>query len=65
MEPVTESYEIKTEDKELHAINTIMEVLMRHIDRSKQNPNSEENIVNGHKAMIRCIDYVVARIKDT
>jgi len=65
MEPVTESYEIKTEDKELHAINTIMEVLTRHVDRSKDNPNCEENIVDGHKAAIRIIDYVSARIKNT
>ena len=65
MKPVTESYEVKTEDKELHAINTIMEVLMRHVDRSKQNPNCEENIVDGHKAMIRCVDYVAARLKNT
>jgi hypothetical protein len=65
MEPVTESYEVKTEDKELHAINTIMEVLMRHVDRSKHNPNCEENIIDGRKAMIRCVDYVAARIKNT
>jgi hypothetical protein len=65
MEPVTESYEIKTEDKECHAINTIMEVLKRHIDRSKDNPNCEENIINGHKAAIRIVDYVAARIKNT
>jgi hypothetical protein len=65
MEPVTESYEVKTEDKELHTINVIIEALIRHIDRSKDNPNCEENIINGHKAAIRIIDYVSARIKNT
>ena len=65
MEPVTESYEVKTEDKELHAINIIMEVLIRYIDRSKENPNSEDNIMEGYKSAVRIIDYVSARIKNT
>jgi hypothetical protein len=64
MDNAFESYEIKTKDKEMHAINTIMEVLIRHVDCNKQSPNCEENITNGNKAMLRCIDYVSARLRN-
>ncbi len=62
MENVVESYEIKTEDREAHAISVMLEALSRHVDRSKDDPNCEENIGNGRKAMIRCAKYVLERV---
>jgi hypothetical protein len=61
-EPVTESYEINTGDSELHAISVMLEALKRHVDRSQDNPNCEENIIEGHKAMIRCARYILEKV---
>lgn len=61
-EPVTESYEVLTEDKELHAISVMMMALDRHVDRRHDNPNCEENIIDGQKAMRRCAMYVLERV---
>ena len=43
----------------------MMEAIERHLDRSNQDPNSEENINKGREAIIRCIGYVSARVKGT
>ena len=61
----TESYEVRADDGELHAISTIIEVLSRHVDTSKSTPNSKENIDRGRKAMLRCLEYVADRVNDT
>jgi len=64
IEPVQESYEVKTDDKELHAISVMLEALKRHVDRSKDNPNCEQNIIDGQKAMIRCARYVLEKVSN-
>ena len=61
-EPVQEYYEVKSDDKELHAISVMLDALKRHVDRSGDNPNCEENIIEGHKAMIRCARYVLEKV---
>jgi hypothetical protein len=59
----TEHYEIKVEDKELHAISVIMEVLDRHLDR-RGDAGCAEDVINGHKAMARVISYVASRLEN-
>jgi hypothetical protein len=61
--PAIESYEINSSDREIHAIAVMLEALARHVDRSKDSPNCEENIEHGRKAMIRCARYVLARVE--
>ena len=60
--PVQEFYEVKTDDKELHAISVMLEALKRHVDRSKDSPNCDQNITEGHKSMIRCARYVLEKV---
>jgi hypothetical protein len=62
-EPVGESYEVLTEDPELHAISVMLRALDRHVDRRGWENNSEENIRIGHLAMLRCVTYVMERIQ--
>ena len=64
IKPVQESDEVKTDDKELHAISVMLEALKRHVDRSNDNPNCEQNIIEGHKAMIRCARYVLEKVSN-
>jgi hypothetical protein len=49
--PVSESYEIKNEDGELHAISVILEALNRHVIKSDK------------AASIRCVEYVLERLR--
>jgi hypothetical protein len=59
----SESYEIKNEDKELHAISVILESLDRHVIISDNDgPQCEENIILSHVAAIRCVNYVLQRL---
>lgn len=60
--PLKESYDIVTDDQELHAINVMLEVLRRHVDRSEDVKNCEENIMQGKQAMVRCAKYVLERV---
>jgi hypothetical protein len=58
-----EIYHIHHKDDELHAIDVIMEVMHRHLDRSHHGPcNSEENIQQGREAMIRVANYILQRV---
>lgn len=58
-----EIYHIHHKDDELHAIDVIMEVMHRHLDRSHHGPcNGEENIQQGREAMIRVASYILQRV---
>ncbi len=61
MKNVEEIYEIRNSDPELHAIDVMMQVLERHISRDGENPNTDQNIIQGRAAMIRCAKYVLDR----
>jgi hypothetical protein len=66
MTPASESYEIKNEDVELHAISVILEVLNRHVIISyNDGPQCEENIMLSDAAAIRCVNYVLERLHRT
>ena len=60
--PLIEIYEICTSDGEIHAISVMLEALKRHVDKSHENPSSEENIIEGQRAMVRCVKYVLERV---
>jgi hypothetical protein len=49
--PASESYKIKNEDGELHAISVILEALNRHV------------ITSDKAASIRCVEYVLERLR--
>jgi hypothetical protein len=49
----SESYEIRNEDGELHAISVILEALNRHV------------ITSDKAASIRCVEYVLERLQIT
>jgi hypothetical protein len=62
----SESYEIKNEDKEIHAISVIMEVLMRHVITYDNGvPQCEEIIMQRNYAAVRCVNYVLDRLHKT
>ena len=61
--PAHEIYHIHHKDNELHAIDVILEVIDRHLDRSNHGPcNSEDNIQIGKESMIRVAQYVLQRV---
>ena len=61
--PAHEIYHIHNKDNEMHAIDVILEVMERHLDRSKDGPcNSEDNVRLGKESMIRVAQYVLQRV---
>ena len=62
-EPVTDSYRINTEDKQMHAIEVILTVLDRHVAANPKDPSCDEYVLDCHNDMIRCVEYVLSRLK--
>lgn len=60
-EPLMESYEIKSEDKELHCINVILEVLERHLT-NKGEVTSEQHEEMLSRQRMRVASYVCERM---
>lgn len=60
-EPISESYEIKTEDKELHVIDVMLESLYRHL-HNHGDCTSEEFEVHLKNQRERVVRYVLDRV---
>ena len=61
--PVTESYEIKTEDNELHAISVMLECLSRHLsNKGKDCATSDEYEQHLKLKQLRVTQYVLDRV---
>lgn len=60
-EPVTEQYEVKTEDKELHVINIMLESLHRHLHNHGE-CTSEEFELHLKEQRERVVRYVLDRV---
>ncbi len=60
-EPLSESYEIKTEDKELHVINVMLESLHRHLHNHGVTTSDEfeDHLKNKRERVVR---YVLDRV---
>lgn len=62
-EPLMESYEVKTEDKELHVISVMLESLSRHLsNKNKDGPTSEEYEKHLKMKQVRVAQYVLDRV---
>lgn len=61
-EPVTESYEVKTEDGELHVINICVEAVERHLtNQSEKTSEHYEEMLKASR--IRVAEYLLARAR--
>jgi hypothetical protein len=60
-EPAQEQYEIKTEDKELHVINIMLESLSRHLHNNGDctSEEYEQHLKNQRERVVR---YVLDRV---
>ena len=62
-EPLMESYEVKIEDNELHAINVMLECLSRHLsNKGKDGPTSDEYEKYLKMKQVRAAAYVLDRV---
>jgi hypothetical protein len=60
-DPVIEHYEVKTEDKELHVINVMLESLSRHLHNNGTctSEEFEQHLKNQRERVVR---YVLDRV---
>lgn len=62
MENLKETYEIKSQDRELHVIGLIMEAMERHLSPHPEHL-TESDLEAFAESKIRCLRYVADRLE--